>query len=200
MWYTKDADANRIDAGSYRVSSAPLRTCWRQQPTVSRRGACIMPIGIYQHKTVPIEQRFWRHVVKTETCWLWSASRDRKGYGQLGGGHSNPKRQSAHRLSWILHYGPIPPGLFVLHRCDNPPCVRPDHLWVGTAKENTQDAAAKGRMAIGERNGAAKLTKAQVIDCRERYARGAVSHATLAREKGVGASTVRRVIQGRNWQ
>lgn len=94
----------------------------------------------------PLADRFWEKVHKTESCWLWTASvKDGFPYGQIGHpGTRTPRR--AHRVSWELHNGPIPAGLFVLHKCDNPRCVRPDHLFLGTQSDNLKDAYSKGRM------------------------------------------------------
>lgn len=101
-------------------------------------------------------RRFWAKVTQDGPvpvhrpelgpCWLWLAATNPSGYGKMSkGGHAAPL-VAAHRLSWELHYGPVPDGLFVLHRCDNPPCVRPDHLFLGTHDDNMADATAKGRM------------------------------------------------------
>jgi hypothetical protein len=90
------------------------------------------------------EERFWSKVQKTETCWLWMGARHpHGGYGQFVG--PPIKELRAHRYSWVLAYGPIPDGLLVCHRCDNPPCVRPDHLFLGTHLDNALDMMAKGR-------------------------------------------------------
>ncbi len=92
---------------------------------------------------VPLEQRFWPKVEKTGTCWVWQGATDSHGYGQI---HEEPRGHSqAHRVSWELAYGPIPEGLDVLHCCDNPPCVRPTHLFLGTQLDNNLDAINKGR-------------------------------------------------------
>jgi hypothetical protein len=93
---------------------------------------------------VPIEERFWGKVRKSKDCWEWIGARCRAGYGSLGLSRSR-KRISAHRFSWELHHGPIPESLFVCHHCDNPRCVRPDHLFLGTRTDNTWDAIRKGR-------------------------------------------------------
>ena len=86
--------------------------------------------------------RFWERVDTTGECWLWTGHRNEDGYGTLGWQY---KQYSAHRLSYEIAYGAIPPGLCVCHRCDNPPCVRPDHLFLGTQADNMRDRYRKGR-------------------------------------------------------
>lgn len=99
--------------------------------------------GREPHQRRPPDVRFWKHVRKTESCWIWTGGTI-TGYGQF---HPTDTRvMKAHRFSWELHYGPIPAGLWVLHRCDTPPCVRPDHLFLGTHADNMADARAKGRL------------------------------------------------------
>ena len=92
----------------------------------------------------PLVERFWEKVVKTPTCWLWTAAAQ-GGYGVIGDPHRKGRVLRAHRVSWELHDGPIPSGMDVLHRCDTPACVRPDHLFLGTAADNIADMFAKGR-------------------------------------------------------
>lgn len=89
----------------------------------------------------PIEERFWEKVDKSGDCWVWTASVDLKGYGNF----KHPLGSDAHTFSWTLHYGPITGGLCVLHRCDNPPCIRPNHLFLGTRADNNLDMIDKGR-------------------------------------------------------
>jgi len=147
------------------------------------------------NRRASLAERFWSRVDKTDGCWAWTGTVESGGYGALSWeGH----KRRAPRLSWELHYGPIPPGLFVCHHCDNPPCVRPDHLFVGTLADNNHDRDAKGRQVSlsGERHGMAKLTSAwaRVIKA------STESHAALARLYGVDESTVRAVRTGEAWR
>lgn len=159
------------------------------------------------YRRAPLAERFWPKVQKAADCWLWTGCRDRAGYGQLSGsGRGNP-RIKAHRASWILHNGPIPAGLLVLHFCDNPQCVRPDHLWLGTAGDNSRDAAEKGRLIFqrhpercprGARASGAKLTVAQVTHIKELRAQG-WTQCRLAETFGVSQQTVSYLLRGITW-
>jgi hypothetical protein len=107
-----------------------------------------MPSGIYPHQTrAPLEERFWAKVDKSGDCWLWTgATGGKDGYGKIQRGRRGMGYLWAHRVAFDLEYGAIPLGLQVLHRCDNPLCVRPEHLFLGTRSDNMRDAANKGRL------------------------------------------------------
>lgn len=150
-------------------------------------------------RTTPIAERFWPKVDKRgpDECWEWQAYVLPNGYGLIGRGRAGEGMEYAHRQSYLLAHGDIPPGLFVCHRCDNRRCVNPSHLFLGTIADNNADAAAKGRSALGERNGMAKLTDAQVREIRSLKAAG-IPQADLARNYGVGPMQISRIVNYQN--
>lgn len=146
------------------------------------------------------EALFWAKVDMSAECWVWTGSRMPKGYGQLrraGGTYT------AHRFSWTLAHGPIPAGLMVLHHCDNPPCVRPDHLFLGTAKDNTTDMRSKGRArggsSKGEAHPMARVTEADVLWIRAEAANG-MPIAEIARRVGLTRSPVDAIVRRSSWR
>lgn len=169
--------------------------------------------------------RFWSRVAFSPDCWEWTGG-VMHGYGffKLKG-----KLHRCPRVAYAICHGGVDDTLFVLHRCDNPLCVRPDHLFLGTHQEKAYDAKQKGRLATGDRNGArthrgklrqgvldylkrhpaaqkgvhnhnAKLTEHQVLEVRRRYAAGGVSQSALAREYGISQTGMSAVLRGTLWQ
>ncbi len=137
-------------------------------------------------------REFWEQVTPAG-CWEWTGARDRDGYGQTRIGM---KRVKAHRKAWEILHGPIPAGLHVLHRCDNPPCVRPDHLWIGTERDNQHDKWAKGRGVL--RHGL-KFSPEQIRDIRIRYATGTIRQRDLASEYNTDQATISEVIRRKTY-
>jgi hypothetical protein len=148
----------------------------------------------------PLDSRFWKKVVKSDDpdgCWLWIGSRSvRGGYGMINVGKKHIVK--AHRLSYEMRYGPIPHGYFILHKCDTPSCVNPDHLFCGDHDANMKDMVKKGRQAKGEGSGVAKLTESDVIEIRDLRKRG-VSCREISVLFGIGYSTAYFVVTRRHW-
>lgn len=144
------------------------------------------------------EQRFWSKVRKDEQtgCWLWTAALFSNGYGSFV---ADGRQGRAHRYSYRLHRGPIPAGMLVCHTCDNPRCVNPAHLFVGTPKDNAQDRNAKGRTASKERHGYSKLTARQVYEIRILHEDGYLRFSDLARFYGVTDKQIANVVNRRSW-
>ena len=128
-------------------------------------------------KRKDLNTRFWEKVdrLSVDGCWRWTASKNPGGYGTIT---INGRTTKASRVSWMLEHGPIPSGLWVLHHCDNPVCVRPSHLFLGTCLDNHRDSIAKGRrsrhggLALGENNGRSKITNRDVAAIRKARANG----------------------------
>ena len=155
-----------------------------------------------------LEDRFWSKVTKTDTCWLWTASRA-KGYGSFSDWLNHRKLQ-AHRVSYEMAYGIIPDGLWVLHTCDVRACVRPDHLFLGTAKDNTADMMAKGR-AIHHplpwhKCSKRKLEPSDVAAIRVWFAttNGKAERAdgikTIAARFSITREAIYAIVNGKNWR
>lgn len=162
----------------------------------------------YKRKSGPVEAetRLWAKVNKFGTihptlgaCWEWTGSVDVSGYGYLS---VNAVEIKAHRFSWSLVNGEIPDGLVILHKCDNPPCVNPDHLQLGTLLDNNLDMKNKGRHQHGERHSHAKLTENDVLEILAVYIpRHPINGASaLGRKYGVSREAIREIIKGKNWK
>lgn len=155
-----------------------------------------------ENKRVPLAERFWSRVTPGAGCWLWRGliSRD-TGYGVLhvpaNGGNAV---DGAHRVSWELHHGPIPPGMCVLHRCDVRACVRPDHLFLGTRPDNNADCIAKGRKACGSDVANSVLSEVDVREMRRLYAEGGWTQKQLGFRFGISQPAAGRVLRREAWK
>ncbi len=139
--------------------------------------------------------------VEENGCHIWTGGRFSNGYGQLGVGLAVGEKRGtayAHRLSYEHSNGPIPPGVFVCHRCDERACVNPEHLFLGTQKDNLQDAVAKGRMQHGVQHYAAKLTDDSVRQIRALH--GVSTQAELSEMFGVSQASISQVLNRRTWK
>lgn len=146
-------------------------------------------------------ERFWEKVDKGEedNCWNWKAAKS-GGYGRIGNGKKN---LVATRVSWEIHFGEIPEGMNICHKCDNPACVNPNHLFLGTHAENMLDMAKKGRRerkGVGIKNGLSKLTPNSVKEIRKKYINENITYVELAREFNVAPPTIRCVIKRLTWK
>lgn len=142
-------------------------------------------------------ERFWAHVDKDGAkildtqCWEWTRPRTLRGYGVF---FMNSTYRAAHRASWQLHQGDIG-DLCVLHRCDNPPCIRPDHLFLGTFDDNNKDKAKKGRAPKGEGHKSTKVSDQAILEIRKRAAAGE-SHRVIAEDYDLSQGYTSRVVRG----
>jgi hypothetical protein len=154
------------------------------------------------NKNLSFSERFWAKVdiSPEDKCWEWLGAKSR-GYGYTRDSHRNYR--GSHRVAYELTYGPIPNGMLVCHRCDNPLCCNPAHLFLGTNQDNTSDMLAKGRFhntpSPGERNGNAKLTLEQVREIR-RLATTGERTSNISSQFGVAMTTIRRITSGRYWR
>lgn len=158
------------------------------------------PSNHCRHDNLSLEERFWQRVKKGNGCWLWD-----RAHGRYGVIRHDGKLLFAHRLSWELHYGAIPDGLRILHKCDVTLCCRPDHLFLGTQVENIADMVAKGRQrgVIGSRHHKAKIDEsiaAKVLKLFSLSKKNKGSRIAIARELDVPVKIVRRIISGESWR
>lgn len=153
-----------------------------------------------------LKERFWAKVDKTlgqgpqGDCWIWTGARFKYGYGSLSrrkDGYSYSTNDYAHRISYEIHHGAIPEDKpLVCHKCDNPPCVRPDHLFLGTHADNAEDKVRKGRGLAGNLH----LTREQVREIRQRKQREGLTSKQLGAIYGVYDGTIRRILRHKLWR
>lgn len=143
--------------------------------------------------------RFWSKVAIscTDDCWIWLASCRRGEYGKF---NLHGKTVRAHRFAYTQVFGSIPHGLHICHKCDNPKCVNPKHLFAGTNGDNMADKKTKGRALRGSRNPGAKISEADVVAIRDAYSLGGVTLAAIARRHGVTEGLVSRIVNHKIWQ
>jgi len=143
--------------------------------------------------------RFWAKVKLEEGCWEWQAAKTKDGYGSVG--IATSRSALAHRVVWELTRGPIPEGMYVCHHCDNPSCVRPSHLFLGTQTDNMRDAIEKGRImgSCGEDSPSAKLSEEDVLAIRREYANGCLQD-DLAKQYGVTQAHISSIVLRKAWR
>lgn len=162
-----------------------------------------------QLKKIPVEQRFWQYVSKdVDGCWRWTGATRGGGYGAIWIGGRTGSHVPAHRVSYEMAHGPVPAGLWVLHRCNNKRCVNPEHIYAGTVRQNVMDAIAdgvwpskKGRSMpwmVGIKNSNAVLDPVKVRQIRARQASGE-SMRSLARHFNVNRTTIKNVVIRAIW-
>lgn len=144
-----------------------------------------------------ILNRFIEKVEKTPTCWIWKGSKFTSGYGDLS---FFPSERRAHRASWVIHYGKIPKGLHVLHKCDVKDCVNPEHLFLGTHRENMQDMVRKGRRPkiFGTRHGMSKLTEKDILNIRA-LDKKSISRLEISKQFNITKENVGYIVRRVTW-
>ena len=143
---------------------------------------------------------FESNLDKSGDCWVWTGRTNQQGYGRYT--YRREKSVAAHRFAWEQVHGPIPKGMVVCHKCDNPPCCNPDHLFIGTPADNVRDCIAKGRKAItrGEAHPAAKVTESDVIESRRKYSVEGVTCQKLGESYGLKAGSIYSIVSRENWR
>lgn len=156
------------------------------------------PNATEEQKKERLKKSFEEKVIRKNVCWDWKGYLDKDGYPQLYNGNNKPAKK-AHRFSYEIYKGEIPKGKVVCHRCDNPKCTNPEHLWLGSPKENSKDAVKKGRMQHGTERHNAKLDDEKVKEIKKMLSLG-VTKAFLSRKYNVSFMTISLIGKGKTWK
>lgn len=176
--------SKRFSAQPHRIERAEAKYC-------SHKCYCLS-------KKRKLADYFWSQVDKTGDCWLWTGPvNSGNGYGRFS---FEWREVYAHRVSYELNCGPIPADRQICHHCDNHLCVRPDHLFLGTQRENNLDRDLKDRVRHGEKHAFAKLTEADVVTIRETYAAGGTTHRALAKQFNISQRNICDILNRRTWK
>lgn len=159
-------------------------------------------LSMRPRRRTPLAERFWSkvNVGGLYDCWEWTGARSPQGYGRIWVADQHEK-VPAHRVSLMWHLGldSLPAEMDACHHCDNPPCVNPAHLFIGTRAENIADCIAKGRFVMGDRANGVKLTSAQIPLIRQQLAAG-LTRPHIAKQFGVSRAAIRMIEIGKNWR
>ena len=148
-----------------------------------------------------LKERFDEKWVEDENgCWAWTAYKQPNGYGQIGEGGKHGKTLRAHRVSFEIYKGEIPKSTCVLHTCDNPACVNPQHLFLGSHDDNMQDKCVKGRQPVGVEHGRHQLTEEEVVKIRLLYDEKQTSHRVIGEMFAVSHSNVQAIGNRKTWK
>ena len=151
-----------------------------------------------EERKAHLSRYFERNVIKTDGCWDWKTKSDSRGYVRMSYARNHP-RISAHVYSWKINFGEVPTSMYVCHKCDNPRCTKPDHLFLGTAKDNNRDCVKKDRHPKGERHGMAKLNEELVNKIRQ-LIKLRIVVPEIARKLKISLHAIYHIKSGKTWK
>jgi hypothetical protein len=194
----------------YEIHNGPITSKARIAHKCSNK-RCVNPEHLFRKHASSTEERFWKFVKKTDSCWLWIGGTGNKGYGRMTltsnvNGKVSQHSKGASRISYELRFGSFDSSLYVCHKCDNPLCVNPDHLFLGTQKDNIIDMIKKGREAPssskrrqGEKNGGSFLKEHQVLELRKMHASKNYSSKELMKKFKIKKSMYSNIVGRKSW-
>jgi len=160
-------------------------------------------LGRIEEYFIPsIHERFWNKIEYSADCWKWIGCIGTPGYGVLIVRAPKTRKRillHAHRISWFLHHHRDPKEMYVLHRCDNPSCVNPEHLFLGTHLDNIADMVKKGRASRGADRPTAKLSEQDVLTIRDQYSKGDITQKELGQQYNVEPTTIGQIVRRKTW-